>query len=227
MPPTTGHEAAPESAPADAAYSQRRGRDPGHASGRSYRSRPAFAVVTATLALLMVGPNLVTPLYPLYQETFHFSPLTTTAIYGIYVGTLVPSLLLFGPLSDAIGRRRVLYGGLVFGVVGSLVLATASGTLSLALGRLLQGISVGAASGAAAAALRETEPSDDRARAATVAAAAMVGGSAAGPLLAGLLIQYGPAPRVLSYALHIALLAIIAVWLRVLHEPHRNGSWKP
>lgn len=193
----------------------------------SYRSRSAFAAVAATLAVLMVGPNLPTPLYPLYREVFHFGPLTTTAVYAIYAGALLPSLLLFGPLSDAIGRRPVLYGGLAFGVVGSLVLATASDTLLLAVGRLLQGISVGAASGAATAALRETEPSDNRVRAATTAAAAMVGGSAIGPLLAGLLVQYAPAPRVLSYAVHIVMLAAVAVGLRLLHEPRRSGSWKP
>lgn len=193
----------------------------------SYRSRTAFAVVWATLALLMVGPNLPTPLYPLYRETFGFSALTITAIYALYAGALIPSLLLFGPLSDAIGRRRVLYVAVAFGILGSLVLATASGVPGLAIGRVLQGLSIGAASGAATASLRESEPTDNRARAATLAAAAMVGGSAGGPLLAGVLAQYYPAPRVLSYAVHIALLVMVGFGLRFVREAPRNGSWTP
>lgn len=198
--------------------------DPGESL---YRSRAAFACVFASLAVLMMGPNLPTPLYPAYRAAFHLSPLQVTLLYAVYAGALIPALLLFGPLSDAIGRRPVLYAGLAVGAAGSALLAFAPGAGVLFAGRVLQGISVGAASGAATAALRETEPDGNGARAATFSAAALVGGSALGPLFAGLLVQYAPFHRELCYLAQLGLLAAGAAGLLTYREPRRAGSWKP
>ncbi|MYW04947.1 MFS transporter [Streptomyces sp. SID3343] len=200
---------------------------PRNTAATTRRSPVAFAATAYVLAVLLVGPNVPTPLYPTYRQAFGFSPLTVTLIYAVYAGTLIPSLLLFGPLSDALGRRRVLYWALALAAAGAVLLAYAQGTGWLFLGRMLQGVSIGAGSGAASAALRETEPSDNRTRAAIAASAAMVGGSAVGPVLAGVLVQYAPAPRHLSYLVYLVLLGIGAVALSALHEPRPTQTWKP
>ena len=63
--------------------------------------RPLLTVWLAWL-LPMAGANLATPLYAVYAQRFHFSSLMLTAIFATYAVVLVPSLILFGRLSDRI-----------------------------------------------------------------------------------------------------------------------------
>jgi hypothetical protein len=57
----------------------------------------------------------------------------------------------------------------------------------------------------------------------------MTGGLAFGPLLAGILAQYGPAPRELSFLVHLSLVAIaFVVALRVPGKAATTvGHWQP
>src|SRR5689334_1625564 len=80
--------------------------------------RPLLTVWPAWL-LLMAGANLATPLYAVYAQRFHFSSLVLTAVFATYAVVLVPSLILFGRLSDRIGRRLVILLGLAAAICGS------------------------------------------------------------------------------------------------------------
>src|SRR6516225_11762642 len=82
--------------------------------------RRSFLAVTYAMAIILASSNLLTPLYATYQRMFHFSPLTLTLIFATYVLTLIPALLLFGPLADAIGRRPLLLAALLSTAVASL-----------------------------------------------------------------------------------------------------------
>lgn len=62
----------------------------------------AVGVIMAAFA----GSTLITPLYALYQDAFGFSEVTLTLVYAVYVVGNVIALLIFGRLSDQIGRRR-------------------------------------------------------------------------------------------------------------------------
>jgi MFS family permease len=71
-----------------------------------------FQIVWAAWLVLMTGANVATPLYAVYAERFGFSSLVLTAIFATYAVVLVPSLILFGRLSDRFGRRPVVLAGL-------------------------------------------------------------------------------------------------------------------
>jgi MFS family permease len=183
--------------------------------------RPALTVWLAWL-LLMAGANLATPLYAVYAQRFRFSSLVLTAIFAAYAIVLVPSLILFGRLSDRIGRRAVILLGLVAAIGGLALFAGAQSAVWLLGGRLLQGLAVGMISGAATAALVELDPGDDRRRAALLAGLAQAGGSALGPLVAGVLAQWAPAPRQLSYLLVLAATLAAAALVLRLPQPHEG-----
>ncbi|RLU81331.1 MFS transporter [Streptomyces griseocarneus] len=190
-------------------------------------SRVGFWAVAYTLLLLLTGTNVPTPLYRGFQEKFGFSPLTLTLVFAVYVAALVPSLLLCGPLSDAVGRRAVLVPAVVVAALGSVAFALATDVTWLFGARLLQGLAVGAASGALTAALNETEPTGNRRRAALVSTVASVGGLGTGPLLAGILAQYAPFPSTLPFVVEVVLLipALIAVLLLPTTRP--ATPWRP
>jgi predicted MFS family arabinose efflux permease len=132
-----------------------------------------------------------------------------------------------GTLSDAIGRRAVLLPAVALAALGSLVFATAENTAWLFAARVLQGLALGAASGPLTAALTELEPTGNRRKAALVSTVASVGGLGVGPLLAGLLAQYAPAPHVLSFAVEIGLLVPAAAAISMLPATRSRTRWRP
>ncbi|MGH3165066.1 MAG: MFS transporter [Trebonia sp.] len=178
-----------------------------------------FWAAAGTYVVLLAGTNVPTPLYAGYERRFGFSPLVVTLVFAVYVAALIPSLLAAGPLSDAIGRRRVLIPAVALAVAGSAVFAAAGGTAWLFAARLLQGVALGTASGAVTAAMAELVPAGNRRRAAMVAAVSAVAGVGAGPLLGGLLAQYAPDPDVLPYLVEVALLVLAGIAIVAMPEP--------
>jgi MFS family permease len=175
----------------------------------------AFGLLAYAFAAIMVGTTMPTPMYALYAEHMHFAVLTTTVIYATYAGGVLFALLAFGRWSDAIGRRPMLLAGVGAAVASGVVFLVADSVSVLLIGRVLSGLSAGLFTGTATAAVIEAAPPAWRSRAAAVATVANMGGLGLGPLLAGLLVQYAPAPLHLSFAVHIALalLAGVAVWI--------------
>ena len=189
------------------------------------KTRLAFGMLAYAFAAIMVGTTLPTPMYALYGEQMHFAVLTTTVIYATYAGGVLFALLAFGRWSDAIGRRPVLLAGVAFAVASAAVFLVAHSVSMLLVGRVLSGLSAGIFTGTATAAVIEAAPENWRTRAAAVATVANIGGLGTGPLLAGLLVEYAPAPLHLSFIVHIvlALLAGAAV-LIVPETSQRTGS---
>jgi MFS family permease len=167
----------------------------------------------------MTGANVATPLYAVYAERFGFSSLVLTAIFATYAVVLVPALILFGRLSDRFGRRPVILAGLGVASVALVLFAFAESPAWLFGARALQGLAVGMISGAATAALVELEPDRSGRRAALFAGLAQAGGSAAGPLLAGVLAEWLPAPRTLCYLTALGATVVAAVLVLRLRDP--------
>ncbi|HKE15698.1 MAG TPA: MFS transporter [Kofleriaceae bacterium] len=184
---------------------------PGTAAGGG-----AAAVVAALIAIMFMGSTLLTPLYVLYQKKLGFSQVTLTLIYASYVVGNLAALLLFGRLSDLVGRRRVALAAIGLAGVGTLLFLLAGGTGWLFWARATSGLAIGLASGAAAAWLVDLGAADgrDSSRASLVATSANMIGLAAGALVGGVLARYAPAPLRLPFIIYLVALAAIAplIW---------------
>jgi MFS family permease len=186
------------------------------------RFLPLLKVWSAWL-VLMAGANLATPLYAVYAREFRFSSLVLTSVFATYAFVLVPALVLFGRLSDRFGRRVVVLAGLGVACVALALFAFAESVAWLFAARALQGLAVGMISGAATAALVELDPDGDRRRAALLAGLAQAGGSATGPILAGMLAAWAPQPLRLSFFIGLGLTAGAAAWTLTLRERPAGG----
>ncbi|BDY32578.1 MFS transporter [Mycolicibacterium mageritense] len=180
------------------------------------RGGAVTVLLVYAFAVIMAGTTLPTPMYALYATTMGFTVLTTTMIYAAYASGVLAALLVFGRWSDAIGRRPVLLGGVVAAVASGAMFLLADTVPALVAARVLSGLSAGLFTGTATAAIIEAAPAKWRTRAAAIATIANVGGLGAGPLLAGVLVQYCPAPLQIAFVIHIVLavaagLAVIAV----------------
>ncbi|MGB5201413.1 MAG: MFS transporter [Sedimenticolaceae bacterium] len=96
----------------------------------------------------MLGLFLILPVFALYAETLPGStPFLTGLAVGIYGLTQAALQIPFGLLSDRIGRKPVILGGLVLFALGSAIAASADEMWLVIVGRAVQG------SGAIAAAV--------------------------------------------------------------------------
>jgi MFS family permease len=96
----------------------------------------------------MLGLFLILPVFALYSEGLHGStPFLTGLAVGIYGLTQATLQIPFGLLSDRVGRKPVIFGGLVLFAIGSVIAGMAQDIWLVILGRAVQG------SGAIAAAV--------------------------------------------------------------------------
>ncbi len=159
------------------------------------------------LVVLTFGAYLPSALYPGYQEVFGVGDLTMTLIYAVFALVSAPALVLLGPASDALGARPVLLSGIALAAAGSACFALAPSAGWLLLGRAAQGLALGAATGAAAVLISDGSARGPR-HGAVLTSIAFVAGTACGAMAGGVLAQYAPAPTVLPFVLHLALLAL-------------------
>lgn len=110
--------------------------------------RRAAVGLAGIYASRMFGLFLILPVFALHaEELAGATPLTIGLAVGAYGLTQALLQIPFGTLSDRIGRKPVIFGGLILFAIGSVVAALASSIEVVILGRILQG------SGAVAAAV--------------------------------------------------------------------------
>jgi MFS family permease len=189
---------------------------------RTATRTPAVLAVASVITVAFMGSVIVTPLYTLYQRKFGFSEITLTLIYAVYVVGNVLALLVFGQVSDQVGRKRVAIPALALAAAAALLFLFAGSTVWLFVGRLLIGLAVGVASGTGTAWLGEQFGERGRTRATLTAATANLAGIAIGPVVGGLLAQYAPGPLRLPFVAYV--LAVGAVAIAVARTPEsREG----
>ena len=170
------------------------------------------AAMVAGLALWASGaPTMV---YPLYAQAWELTPATTAAIFAVYPLTLIPVLVLFGNVSDYVGRRAAMLAGLGALAAGSLAFGLALDLGWVFVGRALMGVGVGLSLGPASAAVVDFSPAGRAGRASSVTTAATATGLALATLIGGALVQHGPAPLHLTFwvLFAVTVVAFALVW---------------
>ena len=199
------------------------------AGGRSATARRvprpvAFWVVAGTTMSLLAASSAPSPLYPVYQQKFGFSDITLTVIFAVYVLTLLMSLLTVGRMSDYVGRRVVVAGSLVVDAAAMALFLAASGVGWLVAARIVQGFATGAAIGALGAYLLDLQPEDGSRLGSLVNSVAPTFGLGVGAIVTGLLVQYGPHPTRLIFAILTVLFVLLAVAITALPETTHRTS---
>lgn len=184
----------------------------------------------AAVAMFAVGwgANQFASLLLSYREHAGVSAGTADALFGSYAVGLVPALLLGGPLSDRLGRRPLARVAVVLSFVASgVLLAGVDGTGWLFLGRLLAGVASGLIFAPGTAWVKELSTQATGADAgARRAAVALSAGFGLGPLVAGVVSQWAPAPLITPYLVHLAVIVLagVLVWSAPETVTSRGGS---
>jgi len=176
--------------------------------------RAAFGLLASAALTLLASSSVPTPLYGTYQARWGFSDLTVTVIFGVYAVAVLASLLVFGSLSDHVGRRPLLIASLGSQVLVMLIFAFAGDLDVLLAARVLQGLATGAALGAIGAGLVDLHPTHGP----VANASALMAGTASGSLLSALFVQFLPAPTELVYVFLSAVFLAQALGVVMITE---------
>ena len=107
-----------------------------------------YGFIGLLAAITLINPlsiHFYLPALPAIKAGFAVSAATAQLTFSVTMFTLAAVTLAIGSLSDGLGRKPVLLGGIALFVAGSLICAAAEAIGVLILGRLLQ--AAGAASG--------------------------------------------------------------------------------
>lgn len=183
----------------------------------------AMAAIAVTFPAISAVPS---PLYSLYQDMWGFSDAVLTEVFAIYVVALLASLLVFGGLSDHVGRRPVLLGAIFFEALSMLLFLFSGGVEMLAFARVIQGLATGVALATLSAVIVDLQPEYAPKRSGVVNGVAPLAGLALGALGCGVLIQFAPWPTSLIFILLLVALAFsaVAVWMAPETSALRPGA---
>lgn len=172
-------------------------------------TRFAFGISAAVVAHTLWTSAAPAMIYPLYAAQWQLSMTVLAVIFGLYPLSVVLTMLMSAGLSDRLGRKHVMLGGLASSVAGVLMFAVAGEVYTLMAGRVLMGIGVGLSAGPSAAALVDYAGKGGTARSASVTLGAQSVGFAGALLLAGALVTWAPLPTRLSFYVLFALLLVL------------------
>ena len=104
---------------------------------------PVAALLTAVVAIGSLSIDMALPSLPDTAQALGTSAATVQLTVTLFLAGFAVAQLVHGPLSDRVGRRRVLLGGLLVYVVGGLACWAAPSARLLIAGRLLQALGAG------------------------------------------------------------------------------------
>lgn len=189
----------------------------------------------SSLALLysfrMLGLFMVLPLLALYAGDF---PDANPAVIGLALGIYGLSQALLqiplGWLSDRVGRKPVILGGLLMFAIGSLVAAMSESLWGIVLGRALQG--AGAIAGTIMALLADLTSEEQRTKAMAVVGMSIGLSFAVALVLGPLVAGAGGLAAVFYLTVGLALAGMVLVYVRVPDPsikagPHNSVGARP
>lgn len=172
--------------------------------------------------LAMIGPfsiDTMFPAFPQIGEQFAADKVALQQTISVYLLAYALMSLVHGPLSDAIGRRRVILGGLTLFALASVGCALATSLPELLAFRALQGMSAGVGLIVGRAVIRDVYQGQYAQK--LMSQVSMIFGiaPALAPIIGGWILGWERWPAIFWFLVLFVVLLLAATWL-ALPETH-------
>lgn len=191
------------------------------------RSRLGFPLAVAAQILMAVGASAPSPFYPVLAHDIGFDAIVISAVFAVYAGSLLLTLLTAGSLSDHIGRRPVVVAGFVLLAGSMLLFWHADAVAVLFLARILQGVASGLLLSALSATALDFAPGGRAGVAALWNALSPGIGLALGALVSAVMLDLSSEALLDVFAPLSTVYLVIAVLFLLVPEtaPRKPGVW--
>lgn len=172
-----------------------------------------FAVLMALLmSVVAISIDAMLPALGFVADYFQLADRNHAQylIGGIFIGMGVGQLVA-GPLSDALGRKNVLYGGILLYLAGSVLCYFAPTFEVLMAGRLIQGLGVAGPYVSTVSIVRDKYAGRDMARVMSIVMMIFIMVPAIAPALGQLILTFGPWRAI--FLMYIIYAILIAGWI--------------
>jgi MFS transporter, DHA1 family, multidrug resistance protein len=186
-------------------------------------------VLVATNSLGLAATSIYAPSLPAIARALHVSAAAAQNTITVYLVAYGGGMLLLGPLSDHLGRRRLLIAGTALFALGSTLAALANRIDVLILARALQAIGACAGMALGRAIVRDVFSHTDTARVMAVISVALGMTPILAPLLGGYLqVWWGWRASFVFLALAGAGVLAVVLWrVPETKQAHAHGTPKP
>lgn len=157
----------------------------------SNRTKRTITILIFSEFLICLGMSLIFPVMPFIKNELHFTATDMGIMSSLYALMQFIASPLIGRLSDRIGRKPLLLGGLALFAVSEVLFALTNHLYMFDLSRIIGGLSAGMFVPTAQALAADVTDLKHRAKVIGWLSAAFSGGLILGPGLGGLLAQHG------------------------------------
>jgi len=182
-------------------------------TGKTRTNLRRLALLLAGLA--MFGPfsiDTIFPAFPAIGAEFGADKLAMQQTISVYLVAYALMSLVHGPLSDILGRKRVILGGLSVFALASVGCALAGDLTTLLAFRALQGLSAGVGLIVGRAVIRDVLHGDDAQRLMSQVSMIFGAAPAIAPVIGGWLLGWGRWTLIFWFLVGFALLLVLATW---------------
>jgi len=184
-------------------------------------SRSMIVLLAAASALGPVAMQIMLPAIPVVRERFDISTGTAQLTLSLSMFSIALATLVYGPLADRYGRRKVMLAGIGITVVGSVLCMMAGSIELLIFGRVVQAAGGAVGLVLARAIVRDVYDARDAASIIATLAMVMVVMPMMSPLIGGELLVRFDWHSIFYLVAAISLLMMLAMY-RLLPETLRN-----
>ncbi|WP_151526280.1 multidrug effflux MFS transporter [Serinicoccus kebangsaanensis] len=194
----------------------------------AYPRRATLLVTTTLAALAMIGPFTIDTIFPGFEaigRDFDADAAALQQITSIYLLSFAVMSIFHGPISDALGRKPVMVGGLLGYVLASVVCALAPTLGVLLVARVFQGLFAGAATIVSRAVIRDLFSGAEAQRLMARVMMIFAIAPAIAPVIGGEILRFGPWHWIFWFvaAYGIAAAVLTAVVLPETHPRERRS----
>lgn len=191
---------------------------------KKYKLNISFIASTFSFLMVFAASAAPIPLYDIYRQEdgLTYNDLALTAV--VYFIGAITALLIFGRISNHLGRKPVAFLIFALTFIATLMLLDIDSAKSLIIARLLLGIACGLASSAISSYIADSAHGLPSWIPSAIISNSPMVGLTLGALMSGSLVEFAPYPRALCYVVILFVIGLCTILIMFSKESIKKNK---